>query len=188
MLVLCARQQLKIIQALVSRPFFLEALTHYSHTQNVQSLFSSRRRKGKKKESRKHPLLRRAAPPPTSKPAPVTGACLLSPSVESCRSIMSAPIRISGRLARPASSISARSLRTPCLPSIIHNHPASRRIPQIRRRAPTTATTRPFSTTLSRCMAAPDDSFDPNTIERESDEVDVCIVGGGPFFSLSPMD
>jgi electron-transferring-flavoprotein dehydrogenase len=28
-------------------------------------------------------------------------------------------------------------------------------------------------------MATPDDSFDPATIERESDEVDVCIVGGG---------
>ncbi|KAJ4393492.1 hypothetical protein N0V93_002704 [Gnomoniopsis smithogilvyi] len=29
-------------------------------------------------------------------------------------------------------------------------------------------------------MATPDDSFDPATIERESDQVDVCIVGGGP--------
>jgi len=25
-----------------------------------------------------------------------------------------------------------------------------------------------------------DESFDPNTVEREADEVDVCIVGGGP--------
>lgn len=28
--------------------------------------------------------------------------------------------------------------------------------------------------------AARDREFDPRTIERESDEVDVCIVGGGP--------
>jgi electron-transferring-flavoprotein dehydrogenase len=29
-------------------------------------------------------------------------------------------------------------------------------------------------------MATPDDSLDPKSIERETDEVDVCIVGGGP--------
>lgn len=29
-------------------------------------------------------------------------------------------------------------------------------------------------------MADAEESFDPNSIERESDEVDVCIVGGGP--------
>ncbi|KAI1406164.1 hypothetical protein F4819DRAFT_287947 [Hypoxylon fuscum] len=39
---------------------------------------------------------------------------------------------------------------------------------------------RAFSTTRSRCFASAEDSFDPKTIERESDEVDVCIVGGGP--------
>lgn len=36
-------------------------------------------------------------------------------------------------------------------------------------------------------MASPDEAFDPNSIEREGDEVDVCIVGGGmlsiPFSS-----
>ena len=29
-------------------------------------------------------------------------------------------------------------------------------------------------------VAARDREFDPRSIERESDEVDVCIVGGGP--------
>ncbi|KKA28860.1 hypothetical protein TD95_000293 [Thielaviopsis punctulata] len=35
---------------------------------------------------------------------------------------------------------------------------------------------RAFSTTAAR----PSNDFDPTTIERESDQVDVCIVGGGP--------
>ncbi|KAK4164521.1 putative mitochondrial electron transfer flavoprotein-ubiquinone oxidoreductase precursor [Cladorrhinum sp. PSN259] len=41
---------------------------------------------------------------------------------------------------------------------------------------------RPLSTTPTRRSAAEDDeaSFDPASIERESDEVDVCIIGGGP--------
>ncbi|KAK5132693.1 hypothetical protein LTR08_008737 [Meristemomyces frigidus] len=39
---------------------------------------------------------------------------------------------------------------------------------------------RPLSTTLRRKFASVDGSFDPSTIERESDQVDVCIVGGGP--------
>ena len=36
-----------------------------------------------------------------------------------------------------------------------------------------------FSTTR-RLYESQDESFDPATIERESDQVDVCIVGGGP--------
>jgi len=31
-------------------------------------------------------------------------------------------------------------------------------------------------------MPDAEDSFDPKSIERESDEVDVCIVGGGKVF------
>ncbi|KAJ3577483.1 hypothetical protein NPX13_g3084 [Xylaria arbuscula] len=38
---------------------------------------------------------------------------------------------------------------------------------------------RAFSTTRPRHFASVDEGFDPATIERESDEVDVCIVGGG---------
>ncbi|MCJ1473806.1 hypothetical protein MMC13_002457 [Lambiella insularis] len=37
-----------------------------------------------------------------------------------------------------------------------------------------------FSTTPSRKLADIDGSFDPRQQDRESDEVDVCIVGGGP--------
>ncbi|KAK3682501.1 hypothetical protein B0T22DRAFT_385988 [Podospora appendiculata] len=42
------------------------------------------------------------------------------------------------------------------------------------------STPRTFSTTRPRRFASADESFDPASIERESDEVDVCIVGGGP--------
>lgn len=38
---------------------------------------------------------------------------------------------------------------------------------------------RDFSSTLQRRFASDSDSFDPSRIERESDSVDVCIVGGG---------
>ncbi|MCJ1312655.1 hypothetical protein MMC25_006330 [Agyrium rufum] len=36
------------------------------------------------------------------------------------------------------------------------------------------------STAISRGLASVDDSFDPRQQDRESDEVDVCIIGGGP--------
>ncbi|EEH04881.1 electron transfer flavoprotein ubiquinone oxidoreductase [Histoplasma capsulatum G186AR] len=39
---------------------------------------------------------------------------------------------------------------------------------------------RDFSSTLQRRFASDSDSFDPSRIERESDSVDVCIIGGGP--------
>ncbi|RYO43048.1 putative electron transfer flavoprotein-ubiquinone oxidoreductase [Alternaria arborescens] len=39
---------------------------------------------------------------------------------------------------------------------------------------------RGLSTTPRTRLAAVDDTFDPKSIERESDEVDVLIVGGGP--------
>ncbi|KAJ9621222.1 hypothetical protein H2203_007274 [Taxawa tesnikishii (nom. ined.)] len=39
---------------------------------------------------------------------------------------------------------------------------------------------RAFTDTARRRLATHDDSFDPKSIEREVDEVDVCIVGGGP--------
>ncbi|KAF1983718.1 hypothetical protein K402DRAFT_423580 [Aulographum hederae CBS 113979] len=37
-----------------------------------------------------------------------------------------------------------------------------------------------MSSTARLRLATPDDSFDPSQIDREADEVDVCIVGGGP--------
>jgi len=39
---------------------------------------------------------------------------------------------------------------------------------------------RAFTSAHRRHFASVDDSFDPRQQERESDEVDVCIVGGGP--------
>ena len=39
---------------------------------------------------------------------------------------------------------------------------------------------RAFSTTRPRFLPSTDESFDPNSVDRESDEVDVCIIGGGP--------
>jgi hypothetical protein len=43
-------------------------------------------------------------------------------------------------------------------------------------------TPRAFSTYAPRKFADADESFDPKSIERESDEVDVVIVGGGRSF------
>ncbi|ORY62678.1 uncharacterized protein BCR38DRAFT_345802 [Pseudomassariella vexata] len=39
---------------------------------------------------------------------------------------------------------------------------------------------RAFGTTRANRFADIEESFDPKSVERESDEVDVCIVGGGP--------
>lgn len=39
---------------------------------------------------------------------------------------------------------------------------------------------RAFTSTSHRRLATAEDSFDPRYSERESDQVDVCIVGGGP--------
>ncbi|KAL4969708.1 electron-transferring-flavoprotein dehydrogenase [Aspergillus stella-maris] len=44
----------------------------------------------------------------------------------------------------------------------------------------TPSQTRAFSQSLSRKYAEENGGFDPKSVERESDEVDVCIVGGGP--------
>ncbi|KAK4249539.1 hypothetical protein C7999DRAFT_29964 [Corynascus novoguineensis] len=44
----------------------------------------------------------------------------------------------------------------------------------------TRTTRRYLSTTPARFYAEVEDSFDPASIDRESDEVDVCIIGGGP--------
>ncbi|KAK1759681.1 electron transfer flavoprotein-ubiquinone oxidoreductase mitochondrial precursor [Echria macrotheca] len=56
------------------------------------------------------------------------------------------------------------------------------RRPRVRRTAAAAITpARPLSTTPARRLPADEEeTFDPATIERESDEVDVCIVGGGP--------
>ncbi len=43
-----------------------------------------------------------------------------------------------------------------------------------------------FSTTQWRSIADGNDSFDPRQQDRESDEVDVCIVGGG-MYAFTPL-
>ncbi|MCJ1417328.1 hypothetical protein MMC32_003671 [Xylographa parallela] len=59
--------------------------------------------------------------------------------------------------------------------------PARRRCLYDRRRPFSPAITRnAFSTTSQQKFAAVDETFDPRQQDRESDEVDVCIVGGGP--------
>ena len=45
---------------------------------------------------------------------------------------------------------------------------------------------RTISTSPQRRFAAVDDAFDPRQQERESDQVDVCIVGGGTTHLLPP--
>ncbi|MCJ1431399.1 hypothetical protein MMC27_000751 [Xylographa pallens] len=59
--------------------------------------------------------------------------------------------------------------------------PARRRCLYDRRRPFNPAITRnAFSTTSQQRFADVDETFDPRQQDRESDEVDVCIVGGGP--------
>lgn len=59
--------------------------------------------------------------------------------------------------------------------------PARRRLSQCRpaRSAFVAGQRRPFSNTLRTRYATVEDSVDPRDQPRESDEVDVCIVGGG---------
>lgn len=40
---------------------------------------------------------------------------------------------------------------------------------------------RTFATSRVARMADVDESFDPASVERESDQVDVCIIGGGMY-------
>ncbi len=42
---------------------------------------------------------------------------------------------------------------------------------------------RAFSTSLPRRFAAATEAFDPSSIDRESDQVDVCIIGGGKLIA-----
>jgi electron-transferring-flavoprotein dehydrogenase len=66
------------------------------------------------------------------------------------------------RTARPLTSFQRRCQRSP--------RPAVRIAGQ----------RRPFTSTTRARLAAQDGNFDPRQQERENDQVDVCIVGGGP--------
>jgi hypothetical protein len=67
--------------------------------------------------------------------------------------------------------------------------PARRRLSQCRPARPTfiARQRRPFSNTLRTRYASLEDSIDPRDQPRESDEVDVCIVGGGMFTAPRPV-
>ena len=60
-----------------------------------------------------------------------------------------------------------------------HFPPARRRCLFQSRPKPLSTYPRAFSTSPWRPLASVDESFDPKQQDRESDEVDVCIVGGG---------
>ncbi|RYP67826.1 hypothetical protein DL769_005688 [Monosporascus sp. CRB-8-3] len=67
----------------------------------------------------------------------------------------------------------------PSCPSIAAT-PRTRHARRIASTIPSRRLARAFSTTRPRFLAGVDESFDPKLVDRESDEVDVCIVGGGP--------
>jgi len=94
---------------------------------------------------------------------------------------MLAPARVAARVGRVA----------PLRPHLVSTASAVRAAPRSTRPSPVerpprtaagrswTTTRRQFSVCRPRRMAAGDEPFDPRTVERESDQVDVCIVGGG---------
>lgn len=82
-------------------------------------------------------------------------------------------VRVAGR--RAASSVAAT---------------AGRRVTATGSRRTTTAAplALPGTRTFSVGARRQEEAFDPATVERESDEVDVCIVGGGMYLPLqSPL-
>ncbi|KAF4553748.1 Electron transfer flavoprotein-ubiquinone oxidoreductase-like protein [Elsinoe fawcettii] len=90
---------------------------------------------------------------------------------------------------RPSSTRLLQSLRVPSRPVTLRcSRPSA--VSGVQARFRSTQTIRPavvragqrraFTQSSKRRLASVDDTFDPNSIERESDQVDVCIVGGGP--------
>ena len=86
----------------------------------------------------------------------------------------------SPRLTRAASSWTLSAIRRP---GSSGSSPASRtrdaRLAALHRQ-----TTRLFSQSSIRSLATENDNFDPRQVDRESDEVDVCIVGGGKLHAV----
>ncbi|MCJ1464625.1 hypothetical protein MMC07_003238 [Pseudocyphellaria aurata] len=84
------------------------------------------------------------------------------------------------RVARRNIAPSGLSLRTATRP-FSHFSPARRRsLPQFRRLNHTTNFRQLFSTSPWTRLADVDESFDPRQQDRETDQVDVCVIGGGP--------
>ncbi|KAJ9649694.1 hypothetical protein H2201_001839 [Coniosporium apollinis] len=85
---------------------------------------------------------------------------------------------VSPALVRRTLTSSTRSLRT--LPRAAPCSIRARLLSEYRPAFRIAGQRRALSSTARARLAQHDDSFDPSTIEREIDEVDVCIVGGGP--------
>ena len=85
---------------------------------------------------------------------------------------------------------SSRSVSACLQRNVTRRYPAS--FPKIARHIQACPTSRPrvgvsrilgqqraFSLSIPRRLATFEDDFDPKSVDRESDRVDVCIIGGG---------
>ena len=98
--------------------------------------------------------------------------------------VVPAPVTMSNKLSAPA--LFGRPLATPFSKYLGATRPHSwfpparrRLLFQARKPAAHSTATRSFSVAQPRKFADVDDSFDPRRQDRESDNVDICIVGGG---------
>ncbi|KAF4125613.1 electron-transferring-flavoprotein dehydrogenase [Geosmithia morbida] len=114
---------------------------------------------------------------------PVSRYIVQRSSLNGSRTAASTARWASRGLTRPVSySVTPPTTRSRCSPAMIAT------IPRSTSTSTSTNPAAPFSTSsrLRRPQAEAEEgggepeAFDPSTIERESDEVDVCIVGGGP--------
>ncbi|KAK5072067.1 hypothetical protein LTR51_006552 [Lithohypha guttulata] len=97
----------------------------------------------------------------------MSGRSLISPLRRACRS---------QRLLNNASNSSPRAVSTRAISSL---HATRQLVPRTRPLF-VAGQRRSISAGARGRYADVEDTFDPSTVERESDEVDVCIVGGGP--------
>ena len=95
----------------------------------------------------------------------------------------------------PEISLAKRRLATPIvhlqIPKRARSHfPPARRRCLLQQWMPNVTLTqrRTFSATALRSHADVGDVFDPREQDRESDEVDVCIVGGGTCHEIATSD
>lgn len=86
----------------------------------------------------------------------------------------------SSRLSRASPSVAA--LASPARsPATLFSNPG-RRITNRSASFIPPSQTRAFSQSVLRRFTDENGNFDPRSLDRESDEVDVCIVGGGMFY------
>ncbi|KAI0434188.1 hypothetical protein F5Y09DRAFT_280680 [Xylaria sp. FL1042] len=84
-----------------------------------------------------------------------------------------------GLLSPARSRISRQVCRASYSSSIASRSPTTRQTATVVVSTPRPSI-RAFTTTRPQFFASVEEGFDPASIERESDEVDVCIIGGGP--------